>query len=103
MMDMSFTSMIPKMKEEGIKVQNETDSLITGFFFGLAPIIFSIILGEKWAEFHSIDYKEGIIKKSYFVHQCSYCRNSSVSHIHNFTSFSGPSSLLYRIFLQAFF
>lgn len=58
MMDMSFTSMIPKMKEEGIKVQNETDSLITGFFFGLAPIIFSIILGEKWAEFHSIDIDE---------------------------------------------
>lgn len=58
MMDSSFMNMIPKMKEMGLQVENEADPLISGFFFGFAPIIFSIILGEKWAAYHNIDITE---------------------------------------------
>lgn len=72
MIDRSFVSLIPKIKEMGLDVQNETDALITGFFFLLAPVVFSIILGEKWAEFHNIDIDEFNLKfpaklKEFFV------------------------------------
>ncbi|HZD59513.1 MAG TPA: TetR/AcrR family transcriptional regulator [Anaerolineae bacterium] len=64
MIDVSFSSLIPKMNEMGLNVRNETDSLITGFFFGFAPVVFAIILGEKWAEFHNIDTDEFNLKFS---------------------------------------
>ncbi|MCJ8012526.1 TetR/AcrR family transcriptional regulator [Paenibacillus sp. KQZ6P-2] len=58
MMDMSHWSVLPKLKEMGLDIHDEANSLITGFFFGVAPVVFYVILGDKWAEFHNMDRNE---------------------------------------------
>jgi AcrR family transcriptional regulator len=65
MMDMFFKGLIiPVWNEKGINISNEMtkDTLIQAFFFGLAPVMFYITLGDKWADYYNID-KEELHKK----------------------------------------
>lgn len=60
MMDMFIEDLIPLWKEKGIEInKNKIDQLlIPAFFFGLAPLMFYITLGDRWAEYYKIDKDE---------------------------------------------
>jgi AcrR family transcriptional regulator len=57
MVDTLYLNLISIAKEKGVNLDfNEIQ--ISGFFFGLAPMLSAAIFGEKWAEYHHIDVKE---------------------------------------------
>jgi AcrR family transcriptional regulator len=76
MMDMFMKDLIPLWNEKGVKISSEvTDALlIPAFFFGFAPVMFYITLGEKWAEYYNID-KEVLHKRFVSTLNATYVKD----------------------------
>jgi AcrR family transcriptional regulator len=64
MTDLFFENILGFWSKKGIDKSDEgiSDLLINAFFFGLAPVMFYITLGDKWAEYYHVD-KEHLQQK----------------------------------------
>jgi AcrR family transcriptional regulator len=60
MMDLFLKDLEPLLSEMGITINREKtlEMLVGAFFFGMAPVVFYLTLGEKWAEYYNIDMSE---------------------------------------------
>jgi AcrR family transcriptional regulator len=60
MVDLFFEDMGPMLSDKGISLNDEkyTEFLINAFFFGMAPVVFYITMGEKWAKHYGVDKDE---------------------------------------------